>query len=272
MFCWHSPTNGVRYQLAQQNFTPHALQQDSRASEVRKTWTWTDARWEIYLYFSENAAEMEKTVLLSDWDWRSNSWIRNGSPLGGTRGSVGKVVCLLPTQTACSRTHTCSSWSRWLKLWCYSVSRRTNRSMSQYATLKAEEICQTKLKLDYKGRRYFTTDGQYVLLSTTLVGLATRYYFLSVGCCLKFCGLVTVGRPLWREDGSAICSAITRWSELLGTRNHTSLSHLRPPQPGQSQSQSQSQSPCGWWSVSQYVLVSSPLWDFWPEFASLKED
>jgi hypothetical protein len=30
------------------------------------------------------------------------------------------------------------------------------------------------------------TVSQYVLVSSTLVGLATRYYFLSVFCCLKF--------------------------------------------------------------------------------------
>jgi hypothetical protein len=42
-------------------------------------------------------------------------------------------------------------------------------------------------------RSYFTTDGrsvgrsvsQYVLVSSTLVGLAIRYYFLSEGCCLQ---------------------------------------------------------------------------------------
>jgi hypothetical protein len=42
-----------------------------------------------------------------------------------------------------------------------------------------------------------------------------------------------VGRPLWREDGSAICSAITRWSESCRTRNHTLLFHVRLPQPGE---------------------------------------
>jgi hypothetical protein len=43
------------------------------------------------------------------------------------------------------------------------------------------------------GGGYFTFDGQsvgqpvsqYVLVSSTLLGLATRYYFLSC-CCLKF--------------------------------------------------------------------------------------
>jgi hypothetical protein len=33
------------------------------------------------------------------------------------------------------------------------------------------------------------------------------------------CGLVSVGLPLWREDGSAVCSAIPRWSESRRTRN-----------------------------------------------------
>jgi hypothetical protein len=46
------------------------------------------------------------------------------------------------------------------------------------------------------------------------------------------CDLVSVGRPLRREDGSAICSVITQWSESLKTRKHISLSHLRLPQPG----------------------------------------
>jgi hypothetical protein len=40
------------------------------------------------------------------------------------------------------------------------------------------------------------------------------------------------GRPLWRKDGSAICSVITQWFESLRTRNHTLLSHLRLHQPG----------------------------------------
>jgi hypothetical protein len=48
----------------------------------------------------------------------------------------------------------------------------------------------------------------------------------------EICGLVSMGRPLWRQDGSAICSVITHWSESLRTRNHTLLSNLRLPQPG----------------------------------------
>jgi hypothetical protein len=48
----------------------------------------------------------------------------------------------------------------------------------------------------------------------------------------EICGLVSEGRPLWREDGSTIYSVITQWSESLKTRNHTLLSHLRLPQSG----------------------------------------
>jgi hypothetical protein len=48
----------------------------------------------------------------------------------------------------------------------------------------------------------------------------------------EICVLVSVGRPLWREDGSAICSVITQWSESHRIRNHTLLSRLRLPQPG----------------------------------------
>jgi hypothetical protein len=77
-----------------------------------------------------------------------------------------------------------------------------------------------------RSRSYFTTDSQsvsqYVLVSSTLVGLATRYYFLSECCC------GVLGRPLWREDGSAI----NQWSESLRIRNHTLRFHLRLPQPG----------------------------------------
>jgi hypothetical protein len=48
----------------------------------------------------------------------------------------------------------------------------------------------------------------------------------------EICGLVSVGRPLWREDGSEICSVITQWSEPLRIRNHTLLFHLKLSQPG----------------------------------------
>jgi hypothetical protein len=45
--------------------------------------------------------------------------------------------------------------------------------------------------------------------------------------CRKIALLFVLGRLLWREDGSVICSAICHWSETLRTHNHTLLSHLR---------------------------------------------
>jgi hypothetical protein len=55
---------------------------------------------------------------------------------------------------------------------------------------------------------------------------------LRVGMLLsEICGLVSVGRPLWREDGFPICGVISQWSESLRTRNHNLLSRLRLPQP-----------------------------------------
>jgi hypothetical protein len=44
--------------------------------------------------------------------------------------------------------------------------------------------------------------------------------------------LLHAGRPLWREDGSIICSAITHWLESHRTHNHILLSHMRLLQPG----------------------------------------
>jgi hypothetical protein len=56
---------------------------------------------------------------------------------------------------------------------------------------------------------------------------------LPVGMLLsEICGLSSVARPLWREDGSAIWSVMTQWSESLRSQNHTLLSHLRLPQHG----------------------------------------
>jgi hypothetical protein len=62
-------------------------------------------------------------------------------------------------------------------------------------------VCSFVLQAEYTaiagGGGYFTTDGrsvsQYVLVSRTLVGLATRYYFLSECCCLQFAVLFLWG-------------------------------------------------------------------------------
>jgi hypothetical protein len=78
---------------------------------------------------------------------------------------------------------------------------------------------------------YFTTDGQSVSMSWYRVHSGTCDQILfPVGMFLsESCGLVSVGRPLWREDRSTICSAITQWSKSRRTRNHTLPSHPRLP-------------------------------------------
>jgi hypothetical protein len=44
--------------------------------------------------------------------------------------------------------------------------------------------------------------------------------------CLKIALIFVLKRPLWREDGFVICSAICQWSESRRTHNHTLLSLL----------------------------------------------
>jgi hypothetical protein len=45
--------------------------------------------------------------------------------------------------------------------------------------------------------------------------------------CRTIALLFVLGRPLWREDWSVICSAICQWSESRRTHNQTLLSYLR---------------------------------------------
>jgi hypothetical protein len=67
------------------------------------------------------------------------------------------------------------------------------------------------------------TVSQSVCLSVELtLGFVTSYYFLSESCCP-----VSMGRPLRRGDGFAVCSAITQWSDSRIIGNHTLLSLLR---------------------------------------------
>jgi hypothetical protein len=78
---------------------------------------------------------------------------------------------------------------------------------------------------------YFTTDRRSVSQSVFLgVGHpfeAHDQILLFTSFCRKIALLFVLGRPLWREDGSVIWSAISQWSESWRTRNHTLLSRLR---------------------------------------------
>jgi hypothetical protein len=62
--------------------------------------------------------------------------------------------------------------------------------------------------------------SQYVLVSGTPLGPMTKFFLCRTIALL-------LGRPLWREDWSVICSVICQWSESRRTHKHTFLSHLR---------------------------------------------
>jgi hypothetical protein len=65
----------------------------------------------------------------------------------------------------------------------------------------------------YRSRSYFTTEDQSVCLGIEQPCGTCDQILLPVGMLLAdIWGLVSLGRPLWREDGSEIYSAITQWS------------------------------------------------------------
>jgi hypothetical protein len=97
--------------------------------------------------------------------------------------------------------------------------------------------CLGVLKIISQGNNYSDWDSKLVelmldwwsvglsaMFSSTSLGLMTRFFSFF---CRKIALLFVLGRPLWREDGSVICSAICQWSESRRARNHTLLSHLR---------------------------------------------
>jgi hypothetical protein len=72
-----------------------------------------------------------------------------------------------------------------------------------------------------RSRSYFTTDSQSACLGIEYPCGTCDLILFPVGMLLsEICGLVSIGRPLSREDGSAICGVITQWSQSLRTRNH----------------------------------------------------
>jgi hypothetical protein len=71
--------------------------------------------------------------------------------------------------------------------------------------------------------------GQFVLVSGPLCGRWPDFKFLWMTITFF---LLHVRRPLWRENGSVICSPITHMLESRRTHNHILLSHLRLTQPG----------------------------------------
>jgi hypothetical protein len=70
-----------------------------------------------------------------------------------------------------------------------------------------------------RSRSYVTTDYQSISMSWCRAHSGTCDLILLPVEMLLFesCSLVSVGRPLWREDRFAVCSAITQWSESRRT-------------------------------------------------------
>jgi hypothetical protein len=71
------------------------------------------------------------------------------------------------------------------------------------------------------------TVGQSVCLGAGHPFGASDQILLFPFFCRKIALLFVLGRPLWWEDRSVICSAICQWSESWRTHNHILLSHLR---------------------------------------------
>jgi hypothetical protein len=76
-----------------------------------------------------------------------------------------------------------------------------SESRWRYSTPPPKSKSKSKSKLCYDRR----SAGQYVLEQCTHLGLTTRSWLLSDSW-----GFVNLGRPLWREDGSAVCNCY--WS------------------------------------------------------------
>jgi hypothetical protein len=155
------------------------------------------------------------------------SWV---SHLGMTCCKCGDtVMCMEWLTLCCSAQHVWSllSFLFLLLLWSHSyqlasVSQPTNHLSHSHRrlnrTLRLLLLCtepsEEEVEVEVALR---LTVGQSICLGVEpTLGLATRYYLLFG--CWQSCGLVSVGRPLWREDGYAICSAITQWSESRRTR------------------------------------------------------
>jgi hypothetical protein len=120
----------------------------------------------------------------------------------------------------------CSPCAGALKcLHCSSACRRTRR---KWNPVPGGISGPTKSKALY----YWQSVSQSVCLGIEYPCDTCDQILFPVGMLLsEICSLVSFGRRLWREDGSAICSVITQWCESLRTRNHTLPSHLRLPQP-----------------------------------------
>jgi hypothetical protein len=109
-------------------------------------------------------------------------------------------------------------------------SRETRFEYRQQHKLQVYRIVYRLVEVELTLR---LTVSQSVCLGIEYPCATCGQILLPVGMLVtEICSLVSVGRPLWRENGSPIWSVITQWSGSLRTRNHILLSPLRLPQPG----------------------------------------
>jgi hypothetical protein len=99
-----------------------------------------------------------------------------------------------------SRPHTQTYWS-------LSGSRLLTPSMGKWQSSR-----KSKMLYDWRSVSKLVCLGIEHPCGTCDQILLPIGMLLSENCCRVY-----VGRPLWREDGCAVCSAITRWSESRRT-------------------------------------------------------
>jgi hypothetical protein len=113
--------------------------------------------------------------------------------------------------------------------WISSSSKHPNHVKSHYRTSLHLRTPQSKSQVSSR-----LTVSQSVFLDIEHPFETCVKILLPVEMLLsEICGLVSMWRTLWREDGSVICSVITQWSVSLTICIHTLLSNLRLLQPGE---------------------------------------
>jgi hypothetical protein len=130
----------------------------------------------------------------------------------------------------------------------HNVSKTIYVSVLRWGPLERANLsyCTTHVVCQYVSMSWYRVEGEVTLRLTNSQSVSQSVslgierpcgtcdqILLPVGMSLsKICCHISVGRPLWRKNGSAICSVIIQWSESRRTRNHTLLSRLRLPQSG----------------------------------------
>jgi hypothetical protein len=113
---------------------------------------------------------------------------------GTLRGGVRYAVCFLLLFL-----NPVSNFANWILNWKF------------VNTFLRRKYRRSKSKLLYDCQSVSQSVSQSICLGIEYPCGTCNQILLPVGMLLsEICGLVSIGRPLWREDGSAICSVITQ--------------------------------------------------------------